>query len=177
MALADQSIFWEPNIARSETLSFLTISMGSSLMGLPQVSIFRLDIGIKSPANNQVTNVFKFSITFVRVRWVRVEVSSELWGNQFWSSLFKREKKKYLSLHLKFYTNLVWVIWNSLDQWDQFQTSLNHFRQVWTISDKFEQFQTSLNHFRQVWTISDKFEPFQTSLNHFRQIWTISDKF
>ena len=146
-------------------------------MGLPQVSIFRLDIGIKSPANNQVTNVFKFSITFIRVRGNWGEVSSKLWGNQFWSSLFKREKKKNVSLYLKVYTNLVWVIWKGLDQWDQFQTNLKHFRQVWTISDKFEQFQTSLNHFRQVWIISDQFEQFQTSLNHFRQVWTISDKF
>ena len=143
-------------------------------MGLPQVSILRLDIGIKSPANNQVTNVFKFSITSLRVRG---KVSSELWGNQFWSSLFIRENKKYVSLHLKVYNNLVWVIWRGLDQWEPFQTSLNHFRQVWTISDKFEPFQTSLNHFRQVWTISDKFEQFQTSLNNLRQVRTILDKF
>ena len=46
-------------------------------MGLPQVSIFRFDIGIKSPADNQVANVFKFSIT-VLPTGVRGEVSSKL---------------------------------------------------------------------------------------------------
>ena len=156
-SLADQSVFWEPNIAGSETFFILTISMRSSLMGLPQVSIFRLDIGIKSPANNQVANVFKFSITFLRVRG---EVSSKFWGNQFRSSLFKREKKKNVSLYLKVYTNLVWVIWKGLDQCE------NNFRLVWTISDKFEPFQTSLNNLRQVWTISDKFHQFLTSFDN-----------
>ena len=156
-SLADQSVFWEPNIAGSETFFILTISMRSSLMGLPQVSILRLDIGIKSPANYQVANVFKFSITILRVRRVRGEVSSEFWGNQFWSSLFKREKKKNVSLYLKVYTNLVWVI-------------LKRFRPMRTISDKFEPFQTSLNNLLQVWTILDKYRQVWTSLDKFRQV-------
>ena len=78
------------------------------------------------------------------------------------------------------------------DKFEQFQTSLDNFRQVWTILDKVEQFtltrkiktnlfvfgQAGIEHVIKIECHSgSQICQFQTSLNNFRLVWTVLDKF
>ena len=69
----------------------------------------------------------------------------------FGPAFSKGKRKKNVSLYLKVYTNLFWVIWKGSDQWEQFQTSLNNFKQVSSTLYKFGQSFTNPDKFRKVW--------------------------
>ena len=64
------------------------------------------------------------------------------------------------------------TIWTRLNQFEQFQTSLDNFvksRIMWTRLDQFKQASGKLGPF---WTILDKFGQVWTSLDKFGQVWT-----